>query len=125
MSVVVPSNGPVPDVSAIETLTLGPKPVLESLPNWSCDFKTGWDPKIAPVLAVPGCVVKASLVAEPTASDRVPKLLPPEPSALLEVVRPLIDAEPPPDCGRKSWPLASGVPAVGRTWSPFVLPMVN
>ena len=97
LSSVVPSNGPVPDVSAIETLTLGPRPVTELLPNWSCVFTTGWDPKIAPVLAAPGWVVKASLIAEPATSDRVPKLLPPEPSALLEAVMPLIDAEPPPD----------------------------
>ena len=80
---------------------------------------------MAPVMAPPGCVVNASFAAEPTTSDKLPKLLPLEPSALLEVLRPLTDAVPPPDCGRKIWPLAGGVPAVGRTWSPVVLPMVS
>src|ERR1051326_651900 len=38
---VVPSRGPVPDVSATETVTLLDNPVVELLPNWSCDFTTG------------------------------------------------------------------------------------
>lgn len=121
---VVPSSGPAPEERLSVTFTVAVKPIVERLPNWSCDLITGCVPKGVPVEADPGCVVKISDAAFPTTSDSVPKLLPPDPFEFVEVVMPLMTAVPPPVVGLKIWPAAMFVPVRGLTWIAEEFPIV-
>ena len=94
------------------------------LPNWSCTVTAGCVNQAVPPVPPPGWVVKASLLAAPAISVRLPKLLPVEPS--VEVVMPATVAVPPPEVGRYMFfPVANGEPAVGRTCILVVLPIVS
>ena len=101
---VVPNRGPVPVVSVSVTILLAARPLVELFPNWSRVRRTGCEPRSAPALALPGCVVKASRLAAPATSVSVPKLV------LLAVTTAMVAV---PVLVRL--PFAKGVPALGRT----------
>src|SRR5207249_6419069 len=101
---VVPCNGPVPEVRAKVRTLLAESPLTELLPNWSRLRTTGWTPNGAPAFATPGWVVNASRLARPATSVSVPKLVLLAVTAAITAVPVLVRL-----------PLASGVPARGRT----------
>src|SRR5262245_46675202 len=102
----VPCKVPLPAPRAAVTTVLSDTPLalLRRLPNWSRTCRTGCWAKATPAVAVAeGWVWMARLLAAPATSRRLPRL---------EVgVRPVTVAVP----LRVRLPLASGVPAVGRT----------
>ena len=100
---VVPNRGPVPVVSVSVTILLAARPLVELFPNWSRVRRTGCEPRSAPAVALPGCVVKASRLAAPATSVSVPKLVLLAVTAAMVAVPVLV-----------SVPLARGVPARGR-----------
>ena len=60
---VVPCKRPAPPLKLIVTFRLPGNPAVELFPNWSWLLTTGWVPKTEPAVALPGCVVKASVLA--------------------------------------------------------------
>src|SRR5688572_7860372 len=101
---VVPSNGPVPALSVKVTILLAVNPDVETFPNWSLERTTGWVASNAPAVPDPGCVVKVNRLATPATSVNAPKLVLPAVTAAIVAVPVLVRL-----------PLASGVPALGRT----------
>src|SRR4051794_2309879 len=100
---VVPDNGPVPELSVIVTILLAGSPVVESFPNLSRVRTAGWIPNGAPAVAAPGCVTKVSRLAVPAISVNVPRLVLTVTTAIVAVPE------------RVRLPLARGEPALGRT----------
>src|SRR5262245_15988345 len=99
---VLPWSVPLPVPRAALTVVL--LLLVQELPNWSCSRITGCWAKATPAVAVAeGWVWMAILLAAPGTSRNAPSLAP--------VGRPATLAVPP----RVRLPLASGVPAVGRT----------
>src|SRR5215467_13819680 len=99
---VVPWRVPLPAPRAALTTVL--LLLVQKLPNWSCRRSTGCWAKATPAVAVAeGWVWMAILLAAPGTSRKLPRLAPAGRPATLAV--PL----------RVRVPLASGVPAVGRT----------
>src|ERR1051325_11205305 len=102
----VPCKLPLPVARAAVTTVLSVTPLatLRRLPNWSRTWRTGCCANATPAVAVDeGCVRMARVLAAPATSRRVPKLEAGATPVMLAV--PL----------RARLPLASGVPAVGRT----------
>ena len=62
-NVVMPCSGPVPALNDRFTFTLAGKPTTELFPKASWLLTTGWVPKTAPAVALPGWVVKARALA--------------------------------------------------------------
>src|SRR5262245_35282724 len=99
---VVPCNVPLPALRAAVTTKL--LLLVQKLPNWSCRRRTGCWAKATPAAAVAeGWVWMARVLGAPATSRRAPSLAP--------VGRPATLAVP----LRVRLPLASGVPALGRT----------
>src|SRR5262245_14415523 len=99
---VVPWSVPLPAPRAALTTVL--LLLVQKLPNWSCRRRTGCWAKATPAIAVAeGWVWMASLLAAPGTSRNAPRLALVDSPTTLAV--PL----------RVRMPLASGVPAVGRT----------
>jgi hypothetical protein len=113
--VFVPCKEPVPEVSVRVTILLVPRPVVERLPNWSCDLTTGCVLKTEPYVADPGCVVNVSLLAVPTTCDNDPKFVVP-------FTIPDIVAVPGFAAVRNIFPLEGiAAPSVDRTCIPLIV----
>ena len=107
----VPLSAPgPPDVGVPPVMASVMEAVLDTvLPNWSCTVTAGCVPQAVPPVPPPGCVVKANLDAAPATSASAPKLVVP---SVTPVVADVLEAD------IVMLPLASGVPAVGRTLMP-------
>src|SRR5437867_4156025 len=83
--VVVPFNGPVPELKVSVTATLPGRATVELFPNWSCVLMAGGAPNGAPAVAKPGWTENTNRFANPgliempvevtPASEPLPKLI--------------------------------------------------